>query len=296
MQDKRKEPRVPIKLKVIIKKDDFEDVYYTANASRGGIFVETAYPFSLDERLEIKLFLSENEVVMAKGKVVWVSHPHEKNIYLPGMGIKFEELDIKDMEKLGIFLGKIIKAEQTVDDETFYHIEDRIIISNDDICQTNAEVVVVLAGRGVKEIVNLTKNVLDISSESLKNFYYAYGDDLNIGEPLLLPYDGKLNKPYVILVGAPTFYDAFGDELLRDAIWSVLRLASEQTFASVAIPAFSFLEIGYPLRNLAKVCLGAAYGFLKKEVFPKKVFFYSNYNNQNDLLVFQRVKKEIFLS
>lgn len=294
MTDKRKEPRVPVKLKVIIKKDGIEDVYYTANASRCGIFVETPHPFSLEERIEIKLFLSENEVITAIGKVVWVSHPHEKNIYLPGMGIKFEELNIKDMEKLGIFLGKIIKAEQDVDEETFYNIEDRIIISNDDICQTKAEVVVVLAGRGVKEIVNLTKNVLDISKESLRNFYYAYGDDLNIGEPLLLPYEGTLNKPYVILVGAPTFYDAFSDELLRNAIWRVLRLASDQTFASVAIPAFSFLEVGYPLRNLAKVCLGTAYGFLKKEIFPKKVFFYSNYNNQNDLLVFQRVKKEIF--
>ncbi|GAB4435879.1 MAG: hypothetical protein OHK0040_07110 [bacterium] len=296
MQDNRRDPRVPLKLKVKLKRENFEGEFYTANVSRGGIFVETPEPFSLEDVLDIELFLNEEERIVCKGKVVWLSHENEKSFYLPGMGLKFEDITLKDRERLGQFLGEIIIKEQEVDEDFLYDMESRILVSSDDICETNADAIIVFAGRGIKEQVNFTKEVLKNAGEKLKSNYLLYGDDLNEGETILVPYEGKLKNPYIILVGIPSFYDAYGDQKLRNTILNVLKVAKEQAFPAIAVPAFSLLEIGYPLQNVAKVCLGTTYGFLKKEIFPRKVFFYSNYNNVADLLVFQRIKKEIFSS
>lgn len=296
MQEKRKDPRIPVKLKVKLKKAGFEGEYYTANVSRGGVFVETNNPFPLEDMFEVELFLSENEKLTCNGKVVWISYSSEKSIYLAGMGLKFEDISLKDREQLGRFLGEIILKEQDVDEDFLYNMDSRIVVSSDDICETKADAIVIFAGRGIKEFVNLTRDVLKNAGETLKKNYLLYGDDLCIGETLLVPYEGELKNPYIILAGIPSFFDAHADDHLRNTMLGILKLAKEQAFPAIAIPAFSLLEIGYPLHNVAKICLGTAYGFLKKEIFPRKVFFYSNYNNVADLLAFQRIKKEIFSS
>lgn len=296
MQDNRRDPRVPLKLKVKLKRENFEGEFYTANVSRGGIFVETKEPFSLEDLFDIELFLNEEERIICKSKVVWISHENDKSFYLTGMGLKFEDITLKDRERLGQFLGEIIIKEQEVDEDFMYDMETRILVSSDDICETKADAIIVFAGRGIKEQVNFTKEVLKNAGEKLKSNYFLYGDDLNEGETILVPYEGKLKNPYIILVGISCFYDAYGDEKLRNTVLNVLTVSKEQAFPAIAVPAFSLLEVGYPLQNVAKVCLGTTYGFLKKEIFPRKVFFYSNYNNVADLLVFQRIKKEIFSS
>jgi|GEM_PF-588227 len=294
VDERRRDPRIPLKLKVRLRKDGVEYEFYTANVSRGGVFIETENPFSLSDEFELELFLSEKEKISCLAKVVWISHSTEKSFYLSGMGLKFENISLKDRERLGAFLGEILTKEQEVDADMYYNLEERIIISSDDICETSAEVIVVLAGCGIKETVNFTQEVINNAGETLVKSYHLYVDELNIGETILVPYEGILKNPYIILVGAPSFFDSQGDEYLRNVMLGVLKITKEQAFTSVAVPAFSFLEVGYPLQNVAKICLGTTYGFLKREVFPKKVFFYCNYNNIQDLLAFQRIKKEIF--
>lgn len=293
--DKRRDPRVSVRLKVKLIKDSFEGEFYTANVSRGGVFIETKNPFTLGDYFYLELFLTEAEKITCDAKVVWVSHYTENSAYLAGMGLKFENLSLKDRERIGSFLGEIIRKEQEVDADVYYNLEERIIISSEDICETAAQAIAVLAGIGIRDKVSLTQEVLKNAGETLVKNYNLYGDDLEIGDAILVPYEGKLKNPYIILVGSSSFYDAYGEENLRNVMLGVLKMAKDQAFTSLAIPAFSFLEVGYPIQNVAKICLGTAYGFLKKEIFPRKIFFYCNYNNIQDFLVFEKVKKEIFL-
>lgn len=291
--DQRKDPRVSVKVKVKVKKGNYECILYTANMSRGGIYVETDNPFVVGDILEISLFLSEDLQISCQGKVVWTSYNTDKSFHLPGMGIKFEIISDKDREKLGAFLGRIIAANYDVEKD-YYPLWERINVSTENICDGSWDVVAIFAGVAMKETVNFTKDVLAAACESFKNSYLEYGETLNTGETILLPYEGKLKSHYVILVGLPFFYDAHGEENLRVAMNSLLQLAKEQAFLALAVPAFSLLELGYPVQTIAKICLGTSYAFLKKEIFPRKVFFYCNYNNIQDMLIFQGVKKEIF--
>ncbi len=294
MTDKRKDPRVAVRLKVKIKMGDFEKQFYTANVSRGGLFIECETPLHFEDVFHIELYLSENDVIRCMGKVVWISQPTEKSIYLPGMGLKFEDISLSDREKLGAFLGKIILSEQQVDEDYFYKLEERIILSSEDIYDTNSDAIVVFAGQGIRETVVFTKNIVKSGDGTLKKNYDLYGEELEVGQTLLVPYEGTLKCPYIILTGIPSFFDFNSDENLRNALLGALKMAKEQALPTISIPTFSLLEIGYPLQNIARVSLGTAYGFMKKEVFPKKVFFYCNYHNIQDLLVFQKFKKEIF--
>lgn len=294
-EEKRRDPRVSVKLKVKLVNDSFDGEFYTVNVSRGGVFIETKNPFTLGDYFYLELFLTESEKISCNAKVVWVSHYTENSSYLPGMGLKFENLSLKDREKIGCLLGEILRREQEVDADMHYNLNERLVISSDDICETPAEVIAVLAGIGIRDRVSLTQEVLKNAGETLVKNYNLYGDDLEIGDAILVPYEGKLTNPYIILVGAPSFYDAFGEENLRNVMLGVLKMAKDQAFTSLAVPAFSFLEVGYPIQSVAKICLGTAYGFLKKEIFPRKIFFYCNYNNIQDFLVFEKIKKEIFL-
>lgn len=294
MTEKRKDPRVPLKLKVRLKRGSFEGYYYTANISRGGIFVETEEPFPIDEPVEIELYLSEEHRITCHGKVVWSSPAGVNTNYLPGMGIKFEDISLEDREILGRFLGEIIAKEQEVDEDFLYDLQKRIVLTSDDIFDTSAEAIVLFGGEGIKEGQSFMKEVLANSSPSFKKYYEILEGVIGIGRAVMIPYEGKFRSFYVILVGIQRS-DGLNDEgILREVMVSALRMAKEQAFPAIAVPVFFLLELGYPIALVSKICFGSVYGFLRKEIFPRKVFFYTNYNNFADFLAFQKIAKEIF--
>jgi len=106
--EKRKEPRVPVRIRIQYETADrfFED--YIRNLSLGGIFIETEKPLPVDTKLKIQLSLPEmEEPLIVDGVVVHTLHvgqhtePPES-----GMGIRFSALDNESKQVLDGYLQK----------------------------------------------------------------------------------------------------------------------------------------------------------------------------------------------
>lgn len=106
MEERRKDPRTPIELKVTYKKLNtfFHD--YTKNISKGGTFIRTDKPLDPDTEFLFKLVVPElMDPLTLRGKVKWVVAEEdvteeEEDKEHPGMGIQF--LYASDEERLRI--------------------------------------------------------------------------------------------------------------------------------------------------------------------------------------------------
>lgn len=292
--EKRKDPRVSVSLMVIIKKDGKEFVLETANISRGGAFIKTDNPLNIDEVFDISINLSE-KIINCKGKVVWVSFPSTKSDYLSGMGVKFIDMTLGDLEYLGKFLGDILKKQIVVDETAIYSLKERIQIFDSYIFDICSDCLVLFVGEEGEFFDIFAKEVFDKADKVTKDLYEINKNNLSSGEACLLPYLSDYYKiNYVLLISVPTYFDSFGEELLRKAILNCLQKASEQIFNSLSIPVFSLFETSFPINVVARILLGSIYGFLKKEHFPRKVFVFSTQNDQNIRLMFENKIEEIF--
>lgn len=290
MVERRIDRRIPIRIKVLIIQEGRERECYTVNVSRGGLFIETDEPLMIDSIISMKVFFDDNREIDVVGKIVWVSYPHKDSNYIPGMGIKFLDLSPEKVEEIGAFIGEHIKKDIEVSEDIDYSMEERIVITSEDIYEQNTELIVSFAGIGIKDLVNHTKFILDKGGYLLRVEYEKRADTLGFGESFLMPIDGALKAKYVLHTAIPSFYDSYGEELLRMSTIDVLKKASKQGFRTLFYPAFSLLEVGFPIGVSAKILIGSTYGFLREEKFPIKVFFFCN--NQ-DLMVFEKVKREI---
>ncbi|MCX7990751.1 MAG: PilZ domain-containing protein [Proteobacteria bacterium] len=293
MIERRIDRRIPFRTKVIVEADGIRREFYTINISRGGVYIETDNPLTINSIISLEIAIDENTKIDLQGKVVWVSYPHRDSNYLPGMGVKFMDISAEKMEILGNFIGDYIKKNMEIIDYTEYSLDDRIVLTDENIYEQNAELLIAFAGLGIKELINHTKYVLDNGGEQLRLEYEKRGDLLPFEGSFQVTAGGNLMAKYVLFTAIPNFYDSYGEELLRISMLEVLNRASLHCFSSVFYPAFSLLEAGFPINVSAKVLLGTTYGFLKKEKFPVKVIFFCN--NQ-DLMVFQKIKREIFES
>ncbi|MGB9736284.1 MAG: TIGR02266 family protein [bacterium] len=94
---------------------------YTTDMSMGGILIQTQTPLKKGTRLDIRFRLpGAIKLIEAKGEVVW-SHeykpgtpPTQEN--LPGMGIKFLELD----EQSKRYLSSYIETEKGTSEEDIF--------------------------------------------------------------------------------------------------------------------------------------------------------------------------------
>ncbi len=226
MIDRRYDRRIPLQIKVLVEEEGALKTYQSLNISRGGLFLETEAPKTIDTIIKMELVFSDQERLSMDGKVVWVSYPHQSSSYVPGMGIKFIELNSEKVEKLGEIIGRYLKRDIEVSENIYYPLNERIIVTSEDMYDQQAELMVSFAGLGIKEAVDHVRYVLDRCDEKLRTEYEKFQDSISFGESL-------------------------------------------------------------------KILLGTTYGFLKKESFPVKVFFFCN--NQ-DIMIFEKVKKEIFES
>ena len=75
---------------------------------------------------------------------------------------------------------------------------------------------------------------------------------------------GALKARYVIHAVGPRMGEGDEDDKLRKAIISVLSLASEERLKSISIPAISAGIFGFPKDRCARILVGEAAAFLKK--------------------------------
>jgi len=94
--DRRREARAPIELKVEYKRLNTFFYDYTKNISKGGTFIKTERPLDIGTIFLFKLLIPSQTVPLAlRGEVRWVvkdgsPRPHEIAAdHDPGMGIRF---------------------------------------------------------------------------------------------------------------------------------------------------------------------------------------------------------------
>lgn len=97
-RERRAFPRATVGLIVQVGYRDVEDFIqgYALNISRGGIFIRSSKPQAVGTRLRFEIQLQDGQTLLqGAGLVTWVQHPTGpgERPRVPGMGIKFSELD-----------------------------------------------------------------------------------------------------------------------------------------------------------------------------------------------------------
>ena len=102
--ERRRNPRTPIELKVEYKRLNTFFADYTKNISRGGSFIATDKPLPIGTEFVFALGVpGMAEPLRLRGKVIWITPQQEATKGNPaGMGIEFQydELERKDKESL----------------------------------------------------------------------------------------------------------------------------------------------------------------------------------------------------
>ena len=93
--NRRRAPRVPLRVHVQYSSlDKFLDDY-TSNVSIGGMFIARETPFDLGTRFRLNFQVpGRAQSVCTMGTVKWVIEPGQG--MTPGMGIEFDPLDVAD--------------------------------------------------------------------------------------------------------------------------------------------------------------------------------------------------------
>ena len=105
----REETRVPLVAPVRIKFDGFGEMQagFTANVSRGGMFVRGTEHHPVGTLLEFELDRSSTAVV-GLGEVVWIRLKQRDQQQPPGMGIQFRYLDVESLSLLDAAVQKAV--------------------------------------------------------------------------------------------------------------------------------------------------------------------------------------------
>jgi O-acetyl-ADP-ribose deacetylase (regulator of RNase III) len=77
---------------------------------------------------------------------------------------------------------------------------------------------------------------------------------------------GKLKARYVIHAIGPRMGEGDEDNKLRNAITSVLKLATQEKLATISVPAISAGIYGFPKDRCAKILISETVAFLKNNV------------------------------
>ncbi|MEW6668730.1 MAG: TIGR02266 family protein [Thermodesulfobacteriota bacterium] len=105
----RREPRVPKTLSLTYKDRQSFVKAYSANVSRGGLFIKTDTPLPKGERFLLKLQLPDvGRPLSIECQVAWSKKAGEQGPVGPnGMGIRFLEMDEKDDQVLRRYVQEI---------------------------------------------------------------------------------------------------------------------------------------------------------------------------------------------
>jgi uncharacterized protein (TIGR02266 family) len=112
----RKEPRVSRVLPVKFKYGDTSIKGYLGNVSTWGLFIQTDSPLRRGRKFSLRLNLPRiPEPLRLKCEVVWAREQAEGPRRPPGMGVKFHDIDMRQLEMLKQYInarGRDDKIEQ----------------------------------------------------------------------------------------------------------------------------------------------------------------------------------------
>ena len=102
---KRERPRILIALGITYESGDDFLSSFLSDISGGGLFIGTPNPMEINTRLNVCFHIPGiNESLLAAGTVVWARDL--KSSDKPGMGVRFDEMEPGDREKLDQFLAE----------------------------------------------------------------------------------------------------------------------------------------------------------------------------------------------
>ena len=91
--------RVPLNLEVEYRTAGAFLVAYTANLSKGGLFIETSRPLTVGTDLLVKFSVPDSGPIEVRGHVAWI-RPTASDGKPAGMGVEFEHLDARHGEMI----------------------------------------------------------------------------------------------------------------------------------------------------------------------------------------------------
>jgi type IV pilus assembly protein PilZ len=123
--NKRRDPRVPIELRVEYRRLNSFFADYTKNISRGGTFIHTRKPLPPGTEFLFVLVIPKLDgPIRLIGEVVWVTPPEESNEENPpGMGIRFKYDSDEERSRIEHVVEALVKSELGE------HISDRLLHS-----------------------------------------------------------------------------------------------------------------------------------------------------------------------
>ena len=121
--DRRKEARAPIELKVEYKRLNTFFYDYTKNISKGGTFIRTAKPLSVGTEFVFVLSLpSYPDQLELKGEVVWTVLEGQGTEEKPaGMGIRFKFENAEERRKVDDFVERLMQ------DQLGEHLSEKLL-------------------------------------------------------------------------------------------------------------------------------------------------------------------------
>ena len=103
--EKRERPRILIALEITYKSGDDFLSSFLSDISGGGVFIGTANPMEISTRLQVCFHIPGiSESLLVNGTVVWVRDIESSD--KPGMGVRFDEMEPGDRERLDHFLSE----------------------------------------------------------------------------------------------------------------------------------------------------------------------------------------------
>jgi uncharacterized protein (TIGR02266 family) len=115
-RDQRRQPRIPIFIKVDYKvdmlRDDAEYSDYSVNINRDGLFLMSRSPLTPGTIVNLQFALPEDaRVIKVAGRVVWITREFEEKVggrAETGMGIEFQDVDPETQARIEGFVKKRI--------------------------------------------------------------------------------------------------------------------------------------------------------------------------------------------
>ncbi len=150
-------------------------------------------------------------------------------------------------------------------------VKDRIEIVKGDITEMKTDAIVnaannqLILGAGVAGAIR-KKGGPKIQEECNKI------GPIKVGEAAITT-GGNLFAKYVIHAASMSLGGSTTEESLRSSTRASLKIAKENGIKTIAFPAIGAGIGGFPKRECAKIMIGEAIEFLKKEDIPEKVYF-----------------------
>jgi len=105
-EPRRQHDRHDVELEVTMESETNFYMGLTENLSEGGLFIATHVHKPLGTPIEVSFKLPEmSQPIKVSGTVRWVREYSETSDSSPGMGVRFEHIDVEDAEQIRRFLG-----------------------------------------------------------------------------------------------------------------------------------------------------------------------------------------------